>query len=71
MKKPDSFAKEIEKLKKKMKKHASELEFEEAAKLRDEVKRLELLQLSFFDSVDSPVEISANEVSGGDQGETK
>jgi len=42
-------AKEIEKLKKKMKKHSANLEFEEAAKIRDEVKRLELIELGLRD----------------------
>ena len=43
---PKKLKKEIEKLRKKMKKFASDLDFEEAAKVRDEVKRLELLELS-------------------------
>ncbi|MGZ3797885.1 MAG: UvrB/UvrC motif-containing protein [Pseudobdellovibrionaceae bacterium] len=38
--------KEIEKLKKKMKKYSADLEFEEAAKIRDEIKRLQILDLS-------------------------
>ncbi len=61
---PGSVEKEVEKLRKKMKKHASELEFEEAAKLRDEVKRLELLQLTMHDGeVDTA---SKNAVEGQD-----
>lgn len=44
--KPESIVKEIDKLKKKMKKAADNLEFEEAAKVRDEVKRLEILDLN-------------------------
>ncbi len=44
--KPDQITLEIEKIRKKMKKHSDQLEFEEAAKLRDEVKRLQILQLS-------------------------
>jgi len=41
--------KEIAALKKKMKKAAADLEFEEAARLRDQVKRLELAQLASLD----------------------
>lgn len=48
-KEPQALRKEIEKLKKKMKAHAAKLEFEEAAKLRDEVKRLELLELAMHE----------------------
>ena len=44
--KPDQITLEIEKIRKKMKKHSDQLEFEEAAKLRDEVKRLQILQMS-------------------------
>ncbi len=47
--KPEAVKKDIEKLRKKMKAHALQLEFEDAAKLRDEVKRLELLQLALQD----------------------
>lgn len=46
---PKSVSKEIEKLKKKMKKHATDLEFELAAQVRDEIKRLQLLELSLHD----------------------
>lgn len=46
---PVKIRKEVDKLRKKMKTFASNLEFEEAAKLRDEVKRLELLELSIRD----------------------
>lgn len=46
---PKLVAKEITKLRKKMKRAASDLEFEEAARIRDDVKRLELLQLSLLD----------------------
>ncbi len=42
---PDLVPKEIKKLRAKMKKLSDDLEFEEAAKLRDEIKRLELLEL--------------------------
>lgn len=37
---------EIEKMRKKMKKLASDLEFEEAAKVRDEIKRLQIFEMS-------------------------
>ena len=40
---------EITKLKKKMKRASDQLEFEEAARMRDEIKRLEILQLSVMD----------------------
>ena len=43
---PEALAKEIESLRKKMKKASENLEFEEAAKLRDEVKRLQILDLN-------------------------
>ena len=49
LKDPKAIAKEIGRLRKKMKTASDALEFEEAAKLRDDVKRLELIQLSFFD----------------------
>lgn len=43
---PEALIKEIEKLRKKMKKASEDLEFEEAAKIRDEIKRLQILDLS-------------------------
>jgi excinuclease ABC subunit B len=43
---PSKLMKQIQKLKKQMKKASDNLEFEEAAKLRDEIKRLEYLDLS-------------------------
>jgi excinuclease ABC subunit B len=43
---PGALAKEIETLRKKMKKAADNLDFEEAAKVRDEVKRLQILELN-------------------------
>jgi excinuclease ABC subunit B len=46
---PGSIASEIEKLRKKMQKLASQLNFEEAAAIRDEVRRLELLDLTMRD----------------------
>ncbi len=44
-KQPSLLQKEIQKLKKKMQKLSAELEFEEAAKVRDEMKRLQILEL--------------------------
>jgi excinuclease ABC subunit B len=49
LKDPKKLEKEVVKLRKEMKKASNQLEFEEAARLRDEVKRLELIQLSLFD----------------------
>jgi excinuclease ABC subunit B len=43
---PEKIQTEVDKLKKKMKKAAENLEFEEAAKVRDEIKRLEILDLN-------------------------
>jgi excinuclease ABC subunit B len=43
---PDKVAQEIDKLRKKMKEYSSNLEFEEAAKIRDEIKRLQILDLN-------------------------
>ncbi len=43
---PSGLSSEIKKLKNRMKKAADNLDFEEAAKIRDEIKRLELLQLT-------------------------
>ncbi|MNJ94758.1 UvrABC system protein B [compost metagenome] len=42
---PDKLAKEIDKLRAKMKEYSANLEFEEAAKIRDEIKRLQILEL--------------------------
>jgi excinuclease ABC subunit B len=46
---PKKLEKEVERLRKSMKKHAAALEFEEAAKIRDEVKRLQMIQLSLLE----------------------
>jgi len=43
---PEKIAQEIEKLRKKMKEYSSNLEFEEAAKIRDEIKRLQIVDLN-------------------------
>jgi len=48
LKDPKAIDKEIVRLRKKMKTASDALEFEEAAKLRDDVKRLELVQLSLM-----------------------
>lgn len=48
---PKLIDKEIGSLRKKMKKASDALEFEEAARLRDDVKRLELVQLSLLDGL--------------------
>ena len=41
--------KKIKDLKKQMKKHSDKLEFEDAALVRDEIKRLQMLELSLTD----------------------
>jgi excinuclease ABC subunit B len=46
---PKTLSKEVDRLRKKMKKYAESLEFEDAAKIRDEVKRLQMVQLSLLD----------------------
>lgn len=43
---PDKLQEEIAKLRAKMKKLSAELEFEEAAKVRDEIKRLQIIELN-------------------------
>ncbi|OYZ23884.1 MAG: excinuclease ABC subunit B [Bdellovibrio sp. 28-41-41] len=43
---PENLQKEIGKLREKMKKLAKSLDFEEAAKIRDEIRRLEIMELS-------------------------
>jgi excinuclease ABC subunit B len=43
---PNQLSAQIAKLRKQMKKASDKLEFEEAARIRDEVKRLEILELS-------------------------
>lgn len=48
--KPNKIQDEITKLKTKMKKLSAELEFEEAAKVRDEIKRLQILELKVRDA---------------------
>lgn len=46
--KPDQIQVEIEKLRAKMKEYSANLEFEEAAKIRDEIKRLQITELSIL-----------------------
>lgn len=43
---PEKIQQEIERLRKLMKEHSSNLEFEEAAKVRDEIKRLQITELT-------------------------
>lgn len=50
--KPENLQKELKNLRDKMKKMAGQLEFEEAAKIRDEIKRLEIVDLSTRDNKD-------------------
>lgn len=52
-KSPDKIKVEIEKLRAQMKKAAESLDFEQAAKIRDEVKRLQILELNLVDPVQS------------------
>ena len=47
----EEVAKKIETLRTKMKKHVSSLEFEEAAKVRDEIKRLQIIELKTHEGV--------------------
>lgn len=49
MKYPEKIGEEVERLKAKMKEASSNLEFEEAAKYRDEVRRLQLMQMELTD----------------------
>lgn len=49
-KKPNAIQNELAKLKEKMKKLSADLEFEEAAKIRDEIKRLQILDLQMRES---------------------
>lgn len=50
---PEKILEEIEKLKQKMKKASLDLEFEEAAQYRDEIRRLQLLQLEVLEATPS------------------
>jgi excinuclease ABC subunit B len=60
--KPDQIDFEILKLRKKMKKHSENLEFEDAAKIRDEIKRLQILQLNLKSG---PVEQESEAIQDG------
>lgn len=53
--KPNKIQNEINKLKEKMKQLSADLEFEEAAKVRDEIKRLQILELQIRDGDTSKV----------------
>jgi excinuclease ABC subunit B len=53
---PDKIIDEIEKLKKKMKTASQSLEFEEAARYRDEIRRLQLMQLEVTEADDRPIQ---------------
>ena len=52
-KSPDKLTKEIAKLRKKMREASDRLEFEEAARIRDEIKRMQMLQLSLGSTDDA------------------
>jgi len=52
---PEKIADEIEKLKKKMKTASQDLDFEEAARFRDEIRRLQLMQLETTETEDRPI----------------
>lgn len=54
---PQKLTKEITLLRNKMKKASDQLDFEEAARIRDEIKRLEILELTLLDgSIDSQLD---------------
>ncbi|PIS10788.1 MAG: excinuclease ABC subunit B [Bdellovibrio sp. CG10_big_fil_rev_8_21_14_0_10_47_8] len=60
---PEKLPKEIGSLREKMKKAAAKLDFEEAAKIRDEVKRLEILELGLRSG---SIETDLNKTEGGE-----
>jgi excinuclease ABC subunit B len=62
---PEKLQKELDSLRKKMKKASQALEFEEAAKLRDEIKRLEMLQIQLLSTDDAIVTDDAKTVESG------
>jgi excinuclease ABC subunit B len=66
LKDPKKIDKEIVRLRKKMKTASNALEFEDAAKLRDDIKRLELMQLSLFDGSVDRDSAAATEGEGAD-----
>ncbi len=53
IKHPEKINDQVEKLREKMREASKQLDFEEAAKIRDEIKRLQLIQLETFDSLDA------------------
>ncbi len=62
---PNKIQKDMEALRKKMKKLSDSLEFEEAAKLRDEIKRLQILELNLRSGSDfATVEVEAPAAKG-------
>lgn len=61
---PDKIAKEIDKLRKKMKEYSANLEFEEAAKIRDEIKRLQIADLNMRSG---EVEKESEKIIGGEK----
>jgi excinuclease ABC subunit B len=63
LKDPKLIDKEIAKLRKQMKKASDQLEFEDAARVRDDIKRLELVQLSLLEG---DVDQSLTKVSDGE-----
>lgn len=56
-KSPDKLSKEIAKLRKKMREASDRLEFEEAARIRDEIKRMQMMQLTLGSADDALVEL--------------
>jgi len=60
---PDAIEKQIWKLKSEMKRLSKELEFEEAAKVRDEIKRLELEQMKIMEGPLSAEPAAGDEIS--------
>jgi len=65
--KPNKIQDEIIKLRTKMKKLSSQLEFEEAAAVRDEIKRLEILELQIREGHSMESSSSAGKPAGGDK----
>lgn len=71
---PEGLGKDMDALRKKMKKHSENLEFEDAAKIRDEIKRLQILELNLLSGDSSSVAsgdnsrvaLSDNEKTSGD-----
>ena len=66
LKDPKLIDKEIAKLRKQMKKASDNLEFEDAARVRDDIKRLELVQLSLLEGDVDQSLAKVSEGAGGD-----